>query len=87
MDQYSTGATGHSGAADFLFTNGEEEVVARVEVVESVWSGHTEDEVCSGDGQDWSFPVKASHIFYDWAITAFGDSHRAESGHLLQASS
>ncbi len=87
MNQNGACGAGHSGAANFLFADGEEEVVARVKVVKSVRGRYAEDEVCSSDGQDWSSPVEASHIFHDWAIAAFGDPHRAKSGHLLQAGS
>ncbi len=76
----------HSGASNFLFTNGGEEVVARVEMVESVWGRDAEDEVCPSDINNRGFPVEAGHIFQDWAIAAFGDPNRAEGGHLLQAS-
>ncbi len=87
MDQDGACSAGHPGAADFLLADGIEEVVARVKMVESIRGRHAEDEVCPSDGQDWSSPVEASHIFQNWAITAFGDPHHAKSGHLLQAGS
>ncbi len=66
VDQDGTCVTGHPGATDFLLTDGVEEVVARVKMVESIRGRHAEDEVCLSDGQDWSSPVEASHIFQNW---------------------
>jgi hypothetical protein len=60
--------------------------VARVEVIQSVRSGHTEEEVGPADGKNRRPPVEASYISDNWAITTFGDSNRSEGGHLLQAS-
>jgi hypothetical protein len=83
--QDGTRGAGHSGASNFLFTDRGEEVVARVEVVESVWSRDAEDEACPSDGYNWGSPVETSHIFQNWAIAAFGDPNRTEGSHLLQA--
>jgi hypothetical protein len=83
--QDGTRGAGYSGAANFLFTDRDEEVVTRVKMVESVRSRDAEDEARPGDGQNWGFSLETSHIFQNWAITAFGDPNRAEGSHLLQA--
>ncbi len=85
MYQDGTRGARYSSAANFLFTDRGEEVVTRVEVVESVRSRDAEDEARPSDSYNWGFPIETSHIFQDWAITAFGDPNRAAGSHLLQA--
>jgi hypothetical protein len=62
------------------------EVVTRVEVIQSVRSGHTEKEVSPAYGKNRRPPVEASYISDNWAIATFGDSDRSKGGHLLEAS-
>ncbi len=84
MYQDGTRGTRYSSAANFLFTDRGEEVMARVEMVESVRSRDAEDKARPSDRYNWGFSVEASHIFQDWAIAAFGDPNCAEGSHLLQ---
>ena len=83
MYQNGTRDAGYSGASHFLFADGGEKVVARVEMVESVRGRDAEDEVCPSDIDKRGFPVEAGHILQDRAIPAFGDRYRAEGGNLL----
>ncbi len=85
MNQDGTCGARHSGATDFLLTDGVLEVVAGMEVIVSVRGGHAEDEVCPSDGKNRGFPVEAGNILKDGAVTSSGDPHCAESGYLLKA--